>query len=186
LERVEKICREFAGIVWSDEAYADFAGDHCLDFVRRHANVIVSRTFSKSYSLAGIRLGLAYAQPTRIAEMLKVKDSYNVNMLTQVVGTAALRDRKYWEETIAKIRRTRERVRGQLQELGFEVGATETNFLFAKSPIPAAELVAELRHQGILVRHFPGSRTGEYLRITIGTETDMAQFVEVVSKIVNT
>jgi histidinol-phosphate aminotransferase len=186
LQRVEKICQEFAGIVWIDEAYADFASDNCLDFVRRHANVIVSRTVSKSYSLAGVRLGLAYAQPQRIAEMLKVKDSYNVNMLTQVIGLAALQDQAYQQETVGRIRRTRERVRAQLQELGFEVGPSEANFLFAKSPVPAAELVAELRHQGILVRYFPGKRTGEFLRITIGTETDMARFVEVVSQIVNT
>jgi len=177
LEKMHRLCREFPGIVWIDEAYADFATDNCLDFVREHENVVVSRTLSKSYSLAGIRLGFALARPELIREMLKVKDSYNVNMLTQLLAVAALEDQAYMIETTRRVRNTRDRVRTRLEGLGFDVLPSAANFLFARPPIPAAAFFHALREHGILVRYFPGERTGDRVRITIGLEQEMDAFL---------
>ena len=171
---VETLCREFTGVVWIDEAYGDFAPDHCLDFPARFPNVVVSRTFSKSYSLAGARLGLALARPELIGQMLKAKDSYNVDALTQAVGVAALADPAYLHDRVAAIRRTRDRVAAALAGLGCAVCPSASNFLFVKpARTRAAAVFAGLREHGVLVRYFPGDRTGEYLRITVGTDEEM-------------
>ncbi|MFA4944661.1 MAG: histidinol-phosphate transaminase [Lentisphaeria bacterium] len=180
-ERMHQLCRDFRGVVWIDEAYADFAADNCLDFVKQYPNVVVSRTFSKSYSLAGLRLGLAYARPELVAEMLKVKDSYNLSLLTQLLGTAALRDQAHLRATVAKVKATRERTSAELARLGCEVIPSESNFLFVRPPRPAAAVFQALRAGGILVRHFPGPRTGDRLRITIGTDAEMAELLRVLA-----
>ncbi len=172
---VEKLCREFAGVVWIDEAYGDFAPDHCLDFPVRFPNVVVSRTFSKSYSLAGVRLGLALACPELIGQMFKVKDSYNVNVLTQVVGEAALADQEYLRDRVAVIRGTRDRMAAALVAMGCVVCPSASNFLFVNPVrISAAAAFSGLRERGLLVRYFPGPRTGDYLRISVGTDAEMA------------
>jgi histidinol-phosphate aminotransferase len=176
---VERVCREFGGIVWVDEAYADFADDHCVGLVREHANLIVSRTLSKSYSLAGIRLGFALAQPHLVQEMLKVKDSYNVNRITQALGLAALQDQAHVHETVARVRATRERVTAALAGLGFCTVPSQANFLFTAPPCAPQGLVRELRSNGILVRYFPGPRTGRFLRVSIGTDAEMDEFLTV-------
>ena len=182
-ETMHRVCREFPGIVWIDEAYVDFADDSCIDFVREYPHVVVSRTLSKSYSLAGIRLGFAFAQPALIAEMLKVKDSYNVNMLTQCLGQAALRDREHMLANVRRIRATRERVAKRLTDLGFVVLPSQTNFLLVKPPIPAADMFAALRSQGFLVRYFDQPRIRDAIRITIGTDADMDAFVDTAAAI---
>lgn len=170
---IRRLCRDFDGVVLIDEAYADFAADNCLDLAAEFANVIVSRTVSKSYSLARIRLGLAIAQPPLITELMKVKDSYNVNGLTQAVGAAALRDQDYMRANARRICNTREMTAAKLRDLGFEVCPSQANFLFVRGPLPGADLMAGLRERGVLVRYFPGPRTGDYIRITIGTEAEM-------------
>ena len=104
LEQMERLCAGFKGAVLFDEAYADFADDNCDSFLKKYPNVIVSRTFSKSRSLAGIRFGYALAQPEIIMEMMKVKDSYNVNALTQLFALTSFRDRAYLAETSSKVR----------------------------------------------------------------------------------
>ena len=173
LDSMHAFCHGFEGIVWIDEAYADFADDQCVDFLRHHPNVVVSRTFSKSYSLAGIRLGLAFARPPLIRQMMKVKDSYNVGTLPQVLGEAALADQSHMQANVERIRATRERVRDELNALGFDVVPSAANFLFAAPPVDAAHLMQRLKEHGVLVRYFPGERTGRYLRITIGTDEEM-------------
>lgn len=174
---VHRLCRTFKGIVWIDEAYADFADDDCADFVKLYNHVVVSKTFSKSFSLAGLRLGIAFANPALITEMMKVKDSYNVDMLTQILGKAALEDREYMQANAARIRATRDRVAGQLRDLGFRVLPSQTNFLMAKPPVPAEGFFLALREAGFLVRYFRQPRIRDYIRITIGTEADMSAFV---------
>ncbi len=181
-EKVRRLCREFSGIVWIDEAYADFAEDNCLDFVQEFDNVVVSRTLSKSYSLAGLRLGLAFARPSRIQEMLKVKDSYNVSMLTQIIGAAALRDQPYMTATAERLKQTREEVSARLAARGFSVLPSSANFIFARPPAGAADFMDSLRRQGILIRHFPGERTGDYVRITIGTAEEMVALLDAVDQ----
>ncbi len=185
IENMHRLCSGFPGIVWIDEAYADFADDNCLEFVREYPNVVVSRTLSKSYSLAGVRLGFALARPELISEMLKVKDSYNVNMLTQVAAVAALEDQAYMIETTDRVRRTRERVRARLEELGFDVLPSAANFLFTRPPIPAADFFHALREHGVLVRYFPGERTGDRVRITIGLDREMDTFLAAAQAIVS-
>ncbi len=183
LEEIEAICRRFDGVVLVDEAYADFGRDNCLHLLRQFDNVIVSRTLSKSYALAGLRVGFGVAKPRLIEGMMKVKDSYNLNRVSQVVGAAALRDSAYLKETRARIVATRENTASQLCERGFSVIPSETNFLFARPPKgeTAAAFFEKLRNAGILVRYFGNSdKTRDYLRITIGTEDEMKQFVEVV------
>ena len=182
---VERICGAFPGIVWIDEAYVDFADDHCAELVRRFDNVVVSRTLSKSYSLAAIRLGWAYANPALISEMMKVKDSYNVNMLTQVLATAALRDTSTMRVQAERIRTTRAWVSAELVELGFEVLPSAANFVFAAPPCPAADVFKALRDRGVLVRYFSQPRIDRYLRVTIGTDEEMAVFVAAVKDILS-
>ena len=179
LELMEKLCSEFSGAVLFDEAYADFADDNCDAFLKKHPNVIVSRTFSKSRSLAGIRFGYALARPEIIAEMMKVKDSYNVNALTQLFALESFRDKEYLAETSAKVRATRDEYRVKLESLGFRVIPSQTNFLFAAPPNRDGRGFFEfLRTKQILVRYFPGEMTGEFVRITIGLPEDMAFLLE--------
>jgi histidinol-phosphate aminotransferase len=183
LETMHRVCREFRGVVWIDESYVDFADDHCVDFVRQYPNVVVSRTVSKSYSLAGLRLGVAFAQPHLIAEMMKAKDSYNVDLLTQVLGKAALEDRDYMLGNVRRLRATRDRLCAELRGLGFEIPPSQTNFVLAKPPVPADGLFRELRQRGFLVRYFDLDRVRDYIRITIGTDADMAAFLRTVADI---
>lgn len=183
IKEIEKFCAGFAGAVMIDEAYADFAEDNCMKLVGKYPNVIISRTFSKSYSLAGARLGLAVASPAIIDGMMKVKDSYNVNMLTQKVATAAMRDQAYFKEVTAKIKNTRTRLAGELKKLGFTVTGSETNFLFVSPPDGNGERFYKfLRENLILVRYFSGPVTGPYVRISVGTDEETDKLIEVTSK----
>ena len=182
-EEMRRLCREFKGIVWIDEAYADFASDSCLEFVKEFPNVVVSRTMSKSYSLAGLRLGWSYARPELTAEMMKVKDSYNVGMLQQVAGLAALEDRAYVQAGAATICATRDRAAVELAKLGCCAVPSAANFLFVRTPQPAAGVFKALREHGILIRYFPGPVTGDYLRITVGTDAEMTALVTAMREI---
>ena len=183
-ELMEKICAEYKGMVLIDEAYADFASDNCADFVKRFPNVIVSRTFSKSRSLAGLRFGFALAHPRTIEGMMKMKDSYNVSYLTQTLAIAALRDKEYFEDCVEKIRLARKMLLTGLRDLGFSVVPSETNFLFASPPDGDGErCFRELRARNILVRYFPYPRTKRYVRISIGTSVQIVKVWAAMSQI---
>lgn len=170
LARIEEVCRNFDGIVLIDEAYADFAADHCMELAKKYPNVIVSRTFSKSYALAGLRLGYAVAAEPVIAGLMKLKDSYNLDALTQTIGLVAFEDEDYLREIVAKIKAERKRLRDKLAAFDFELIASEANFLFAAPPGGGGEaLFGYLRELGIVVRYFPGPATGRFVRITVGT-----------------
>jgi histidinol-phosphate aminotransferase len=171
-DAVARLCREFDGIVVIDEAYVDFADDNCMDFPKEFDNAIVMRTFSKSFSLAGMRLGLGIAQPEIIAEFLKTKDSYNMNAVAQAVGLAAMNDYAHMEANVAKVKATRERLRKALVELGFRVPPSQSNFLLAHwNGEPTARAIFErLRDQAIIVRYFNARRLDGALRITVGTD----------------
>ena len=183
-ELMEKICANYRGMVLIDEAYADFAADNCADFVNRFPNVIVSRTFSKSRSLAGLRFGFALAHRRTIEGMMKMKDSYNVSYLTQMLAIAALRDTDYFTDCVDKIRMARELLLTGLLDLGFEVVPSETNFLFAAPPDGDGErCFRELRARNILVRYFPYPRTKRYVRISIGTSNQVVKLWAVLSEL---
>lgn len=175
LPQIEHICANFEGAVLIDEAYADFSADNCASLVRKYPNVMFSRTFSKSRSLAGIRFGYIVAHPDLITELMKAKDSYNVNALTQLLALTSFRDTAYLAETTSKVKATREEYKGKFEQLGFRVIPSQTNFLFASPPRKNGKAFFEfLRTKQILVRYFPGEMTGEFVRITIGTPEEMA------------
>ncbi len=183
-DAIRGLCRDFDGVVWIDEAYADFAEDNCLDLVREFPNVVVSRTFSKSYSLAGLRLGIAFADPALVFEMNKMKDSYNTDRFAQAMGAAALEDQEYLRQNVARIKETRRKTAEALAARGWTVLPSQANFLLAKpAGKPAARLFRELREQGILVRHFALPRIDQFLRITIGTPEEMREFLDAVDKL---
>ena len=180
MKKMRKICKNFDGIVLIGEAYADFANASCAEFVHEFPNVIVCRTLSKSYSLAGIRLGYAMASHHNIAGMMKVKDSYNVNALSQQIALAALQDQDYFKTNITKICETRRKLCAGLENIGFEVIPSQANFIFVSPPDGNGErLYLDLKENGILVRFFPGAITGRYIRITIGTEEETDKLLEV-------
>jgi histidinol-phosphate aminotransferase len=174
--QVAAFCRAFPGVVLIDEAYVDFSREHAMDLATAadNTNTLVMRTLSKAYSLAGLRLGYTVGPAPLIAALYKIKDSYNVDMLAQLIAQAALEDPAHMRAHAARIRQTRARLTSALRGRGYGVLDSETNFVFARPPDGrAAELLAQLRRNRILVRHFPGPRTGEYLRITVGTDAEI-------------
>jgi len=173
---VADFCRGFDGVVLIDEAYADFAPDSFMDLslAPGNANTLVSRTFSKSFSLAGLRLGYVIGPAPLIEAMQKIKDSYNLDMLTQTVALAALSDLDSMRANVRRIVASRRRLADALRTRGWSVLPSATNFLFAAPPDGNGQAVFDhLRAKKIYVRYFPGPRTGAYLRITIGTESQI-------------
>ncbi|PCJ63091.1 MAG: histidinol-phosphate transaminase [Candidatus Hydrogenedentota bacterium] len=174
-EDLERLCSSFDGIVFIDEAYVDFAEDSCIDFPQRFDNVIVGRTFSKSFSLAGLRVGLAMANPDLIAGFMKTKDSYNLNAVSQVAALAAMNDYETMLTHAEKIKTTRGRMTDGLRELGFDVPDSHCNFVLAtRHGIPTAKNIMEmLRENNILVRHFELPGLENSLRISVGTDEEI-------------
>ncbi|MGH7905723.1 MAG: histidinol-phosphate transaminase [Candidatus Binataceae bacterium] len=173
---LERLARRIGErILVIDEAYVDFADANALGLVRRHPNVVVLRTFSKSYSLAGMRLGLCFAHPEIIENLLKVKDSYNLNRVAIAAGVRALTDMAWMRRNVARVRRTRRRTEIELRRIGFEVPASQANFVMARiSGRDLGPLAAGLRERGILVRHFATPELRDSLRISIGKPDEMA------------
>lgn len=182
--RIERFCRSFRGVVVIDEAYVDFASRDCMELSARLGNVLVLRTLSKSYALAGIRLGYLVGPADLIGALFKIKDSYNVNALTQAAAFAALSDRAYMKSLVRRIRAIRARLSRALEGLGFEVYPSETNFLWVRPKgIAAAALYEALKRRNILIRYFPGPRTGEHVRITVGTDRESEALVAAIGDI---
>ncbi len=177
VESIIRSCRESVVIV--DEAYIDFAGDGAsvCGLCDRYENLLVVRTLSKSYSLAGARIGYAIGSPSLIRALKNVKESYNsytMNAVSISVGAEAVRDVRYLKETVQAVVRTRERAKERLREMGFTFPDSEANFLFAHhTEVPAAEIYQALRREHIYVRHFDGPRVSDYLRISVGTDEEM-------------
>jgi histidinol-phosphate aminotransferase len=171
---VEKLCKSFDGLVVIDEAYADFDEDNCMDFPRRFENAIVTRTFSKSYSLCGLRAGLAFARPELIHELMKTKDSYNLNAASQAGATAALRDQAHLRANSQKVIATRNRMTAELRKLGFSVPDSRANFVLAKwTRQPDTKAIFQaLRQRNIVVRYFEHRGLTDALRISVGTDPE--------------
>lgn len=167
-----------------DEAYGDFATSNCISLVKTHPNVIVTRTFSKGYALAGLRLGYCVARPEVIAGLNKVKDSYNCDMLSLAGGTAALKDQAWLEETRSKIWATRARLAQGAAELGYLVPESHANFIWCEGGPPAQEVYNALRDRDILVRlmRYPGREPA--LRITVGTDAEIDALLAALAEIV--
>lgn len=164
-----------------DEAYIDFGGVSALPLIETYDNLLVVQTFSKSRSMAGARIGYVFGSEKLIKYLNDVKysfNSYTMDQLTLVTGAAALSDEAYFQETLAKIIATRERVKGQLRELGFTMPDSKSNFLFISHPkVAARELFAMLREKNIYVRYFDKPRIHNMLRVTVGTDEEMDRLI---------
>jgi histidinol-phosphate aminotransferase len=183
--QLDELCRMHQGVVVLDEAYVDFASENALSLSLKHPHVLVARTFSKAYSLCFQRVGYMVGHPELIAALQKIRDSYNVNGLGQVAALATLNDLVYYQANFGKIIATRERLRRQLFELGFEVLPSQTNFILVRPPCFRAEQWLEkLRERRILVRWFGQSAVRRYLRITIGTPQEAETLVRAAKAIV--
>ena len=168
--RVRELAAAFDGLLLVDEAYADFAEENCLDLVRELPNVMICRTFSKGYSLAGLRFGYGIAAPALVAEMTKVKDSYNCDAISILAATAALEDQDYARATWQAVRAERARLSAELARRGWQVIPSQANFVLATCPGgQAAAVYHDLKRKGILVRYFDKPGLADKLRITIGT-----------------
>ncbi len=173
-EMIAEFAQSYRGVLLIDEAYADFAPVNCMSLATApgNTNTLVMRTLSKSFSLAGVRFGYCVGPVALIDALYKIKDSYNMDALAQVIGTAALEDLPHMHANTEKILATRQRLAEALTARGWEVLPSATNFLFAKPPasVKAAELFAALRAKHIYVRYFPAAATAAWLRMTIGTD----------------
>lgn len=185
---IEEIVRSNPqNIVVIDEAYVDFGAESCLPLIRRYDNLLIVRTFSKSRSLAGARIGFAVGCPALIAQLETIRnavDLYGVSRMAQAAGRAACGENAYYMDNCRRIERSRERTAQGLRDLGFDVLDSKANFVFASSPwIPAAELQEALRARGILVRHWDAPRIENFCRITIGTERQMQALLGAIEEI---
>jgi histidinol-phosphate aminotransferase len=176
------------GLLVIDEAYADFADENAMDLVRRRQNVVVLRTMSKGYSLAGLRLGFGVARPEVLAQLAKVKDHYNVSSVACLVGAAAVADQAYLAACVAKVRASRAALTSELERMGFRVWPSQSNFLLAQPPsAPGARKVYEaLKAKGILIRYFNEPRLDDKLRISVGADEQNAALVAALQETANT
>lgn len=182
LKDVEDIVRHNPdSIVVVDEAYVDFGAQSALPLIEKYDNLLIVQTFSKSRSMAGMRIGYAFGNKALIKYLNDVKysfNSYTMNRTSIELGVAALEDQAYFEETVRKIRETREWTAEELKKLGFCFHPSKANFIFARHVrVPAKEIFAALREAHIYVRYFNKPRIDDYLRITIGTREEMEKFV---------
>ena len=188
LSEIERIVKSNPdNVVIVDEAYVDFGGESAIPLIKKYKNLLVCQTFSKSRSLAGGRLGFGIGCKELINDLNTIKYStnpYNVNAMTMAAGIGALADTGYFEKNCEKIKITREYTKKALEDLGFSVLASSTNFLFAKcDKIGGKEFYLALKERGVLVRHFETPRLKDYNRITIGSKEEMEIFIQKVKEI---
>jgi histidinol-phosphate aminotransferase len=184
IKEVAVLADRCEGLLVVDEAYADFAEGNCLDLVRQKPNVVVTRTLSKSYSLAGMRLGLAIARPEIIAALDKIRDHYNLDRLAQTAVAAALTDQDYFQGCVERICATREWFCDEIKQLGYQVIPSSANYLFATPPDRDGKRVYDaLFERKILVRYFSDPLLSHGLRISIGTREEMETTLQALSEI---
>jgi histidinol-phosphate aminotransferase len=184
LSFIEELAGRVDGMLVVDEAYADFADENALELVRKYDNVVVTRTFSKSYSLAGMRLGLAVARPEVIAALDKIRDHYNLDRLAQAAAVAALADQDYFRECVRRIRETRDWFSTELRVIDYGVIPSSGNYVFASPPDRNGRRVYDaLYERRILVRHFSDPVLEHGMRITIGTREEMEKTLEAIREI---
>ncbi len=181
---LDAFCAKSRGVVVLDEAYVDFARENAMALALKHPHVLVSRTFSKAYSLCFQRVGYFVGHAALIAALDKVRDSYNVNGLGQIAALATLDDLPYYRRNFRRIITSRQQVTAELTGLGWAVLPSQTNFLLARpARFPAEEWLAKLRAGKLLVRWFKYPEVRDYLRITTGSEAEMKAFVRTVRRI---
>lgn len=176
---LRQLAVQLPGLLLIDEAYVDFADETALPLVQEFENVMISRTLSKGYSLAGLRLGFGIANPKLLSGLFKVKDSYNIDAIACAVGAAAMRDQAYKNACADKVKASRAKLTIDLKQLGFQVPISQTNFLLATPPKGNAEAIyLALKERGILVRYFKQPGLDDKLRITVGTEEQNQSLIE--------
>jgi len=181
-------CGKTKGLVLIDEAYVDFARENCLDIVRTCPNVLVLRTMSKSFSLAGMRLGFVFGHPEVVAQLMKIKDSYNVSRITQAAGLAALSPEGLTDmrQKVGKIQLERNSLIEELRGLDFLVPDSQANFILAtRLEKPSAdEIYKKLKKKSVLVRYFSHPRLRDSLRITVGTTQQNEKLITELKKLI--
>jgi len=180
---IEAVVAASPGVVAVDEAYVDFAPRSCLGLLASHDNLVLLRTFSKSYGLAGLRIGFALGDAAVIAALDAVKDSYNVDRLAIVAAAAAIQDDRYHQRLVDEVVANRAALSEALTGMGFEVVPSAANFVFVKPPRPAAEVASALRERKILVRHYDREPIAGWFRITIGTAQQHEKLLETLKEI---
>jgi histidinol-phosphate aminotransferase len=200
VELLDKLAAQLSGVLVIDEAYVDFAESDALELVKRHDNVIILRTLSKGYSLAGLRLGFGVANPALLEGLIKVKDSYNVDAVACAVGAVAIADQSHKNTNAQKIKASRTQMATALEQLGFQVWPSQANFLLVGVSGAATEELAELspkglpegnaeylyemlKQRGILVRYFKQPRLADKLRITVGTPEQNETLIKVLGEV---
>lgn len=182
--RISELATVYPGALLIDEAYADFADDNCIALVKKHRNVVVTRTLSKGYGLAGLRLGYAIAQAEVVAELMKVKDSYNCDAISICAATAAIEDQAYARDKWEYVRRERQRVSSELTQMGWTVLDSHANFILATAPDGnGKDAYLGLKKQGILVRYFDKPGLTDKIRITVGAMQQNNALLEGVRKL---
>ena len=177
---------ELEGVLLIDEAYVDFADDNCVNLVKEFDNVIILRSMSKGYGLAGLRFGYAIASPTLIAGLLKLKDSYNVNAIAIAVASEAIKDQKYFSENVEKVKRDRDILTEQLRALNFSVAKSSANFVLAEAKNRRAkEIYEKLLQKNIYIRYFDLPSLNNKLRITVGTSEQNDKLVLTLKEILS-
>lgn len=186
---VERIVKTTDGVVVVDEAYVDFGGESAIGLLSKYDNLLVTRTFSKSRSMAGARLGFGIANKALIDDLVQMKyatNPYNVNAMTMAAGIGCLADEAYTKKNCATVIKNREYLAKKLKVLGFVLTDSRANFVFAKHPDFEGEyLYTALRAAGILVRHFKSARIADYLRITVGSKAECEALVSALARIVS-
>ncbi|MBN2883204.1 MAG: histidinol-phosphate transaminase [Clostridia bacterium] len=190
LEVIEDIAIKNQGsVILIDEAYIDFGGKSAIGLIRKYENILVVQTFSKSRSLAGMRIGFAFGNKKLIDGLNRVKNSFNsypLDRISQYAGAAAFKDEVYYIETREKIIKTRERSIERLADLGFETMESSSNFIFTThATVKAERLYRELKERMILVRYFGNKPIDNYIRITIGTDGQMDVLFNELEKIIS-
>ncbi len=172
-QRIDELAKKFNGLVLVDEAYAEFADDNCLPLVHKRDNVLITRTLSKAYSLAGLRFGYGVAPTAVITEMNKTRDSYPCDAVSIAAATAAIEDQDYARRTWEHVRGERQRLSSELTQLGWNVLPSHANFILAGAPDGRGrEAYLGLKAQGILVRYFDRPGLTDKIRVTIGTSQE--------------
>ncbi|MDB4459308.1 histidinol-phosphate transaminase [bacterium] len=186
-EQLRLICEQTKGVVILDEAYAEFANENALSLIDEFPNVLISRTFSKAYSLCFQRVGYFLGNPELIEALDKVRDSYNVNGLGQTAAIATLKDHAYYRRNFKAIIQRRKDTTEAMEEMGFDVLPSQTNFVFAKPPAASAETWFDaLRENKVVVRWFKTPEISQYLRVTMGSESEMKTFLKTCKAILKT
>jgi len=183
LEDLRGLARRLQGVLCVDEAYVDFADDDAMALVREFDNVVVLRTLSKSFSLAGARVGFGVAKPEVITGLRKVKDSYNLSRMAQAAGEAALSDLETMRANAARIKATRARLVGRLDKMGIPCLPSQANFVLARIGPEARTVYEQLKRRGILIRYFDQDRLRESIRISIGTDEQIDELVAAIHEI---